>query len=76
MGLKITWEKKAKTEAEGTEEKKPGKLKKVASTAAKVLGAGLLGAGAFLVGREYQKNESGEEADLEEEQNLDDIPEN
>lgn len=57
-------------------EKKSGKLKKVASTAAKVLGTGLLATGAFLVGREYQKNESDEEADLEEGQNLDDIPEN
>lgn len=66
FGYKLVKVEKSEAEAK----KEPGKLKKVASTAAKVLGTGLLATGAFLVGREYQRSEGEEEAPSEEDTDL------
>ena len=52
MGLKISWEKKQKTEGEET--KKDSKLKKVA----KAIVTGAIVGGAFLCGREFGGKEA------------------
>lgn len=66
MGLKISWEKKQKTEGEET--KKDSKLKNGLKKVAKVIGTGAIIGGAFLCGREF----GGKEASKVEETDPDD----